>query len=369
MAAYANNTTKATYEEPYAAAMRKGYLDSMFNFANQPTPVPVRQVAGLDPYEMRARELSGGLGGFTPYMQQGSQMMQGGYGTQQQGRGMYGRGADVTNLGIGMYGRGANLTDQGAGLYGTAGGYQDQAAGMYAPGAAKQFYDPYEDSVVQQTLADLKEANIGTNIADKAGQIGQGAFGGSRGRLMAGERQRQLGRGAAEAVGQIRSRGFEGARTAAQNAGSGLSQIGSQFGSYGQGLGTLGGQYGNFGQGMGQLGGQFGQFGQGLGSLGSQMGTMGTNFAGLGTTGQSNLLTQIKALQGLGQGARGIQDDMYGAQFDAATNLAAEPGNRMGMYGKALQGLLPNTGAATTFGNEAGVNPLAGLLQLLGAIR
>ena len=369
MAAYSNNTTVAKYEEPYAAAMRKGYLDSMFNFANQPTPVPVRQVAGLDPYEMRARELSGGLGGFTPYMQQGSQMMQGGYGTQQQGRGMYGRGADVTNLGIGMYGRGANLTDQGAGLYGTAGGYQDQAAGMYAPGAAKQFYDPYEDSVVQQTLADLKEANIGTNIADKAGQIGQGAFGGSRGRLMAGERQRQLGRGAAEAVGQIRSRGFEGARTAAQNAGSGLSQIGSQFGSYGQGLGTLGGQYGNFGQGLGGLGSQFGQFGQGLGSLGSQMGTMGTNFAGLGTTGQSNLLTQMGALSKMGGQARGIQDDMYGAQFDAANRLAAEPRNRMSFYGQGLQNLLPSTGASTTFGNEAGVNPLAGLLQLLGAIR
>ena len=157
MAAYANNTTQATYEEPWVQAMRQGYLNSMFDFAKQPTPVPVRQVAGLSPEELKARELSGGLGGFTPYFEQGAQMMQGGYGTQQQGRDMYGRGADATNVGIGMYGRGANLTDQ--------------ASSFYAPGAAEQFYNPYETGVVQQTLADLKEAGIGQGYADRAGQV------------------------------------------------------------------------------------------------------------------------------------------------------------------------------------------------------
>jgi hypothetical protein len=327
---YAGNYTTATYEEPWAQAMRQGYLNSMFNFANQPTPVPVRQVAGLDPMEMRAREMAGGLGGFSPYIQQGSQMMQGGYGTQQQGRGMYGRGADATNLGIGMYGRGANLTDQ--------------AGDMFAPGAAKQFYDPYETGVVQQTLADLKEAGIGQGIEDRAGQVGQGAFGGSRGRIMEGERSRQLGRGAAEAVGAIRSRGFEGARSAAQTAGQGLGQLGSQFGQ--------------FGSGMGQLGGQFGQFGQGLGSLGSQMGQMGSGFGQLGMTGQQGLMTQMGAFNQMGGVGRGIQDQMYGAQFDAATGLANEPGNRLRMYGGALGSLLPDTRSRTQYGQTGSDNDL-----------
>ena len=321
---YAGNYTTATYEEPYAQAMRQGYLNSMFDFAKQPTPVPVRQVAGLSPEELKARELSGGLGGFTPYFEQGAQMMQGGYGTQQQGRDMYGRGADAANVGIGMYGRGANLTDQ--------------ASSFYAPGAAEQFYNPYETGVVQQTLADLKEAGIGQGYADRAGQVGQGAFGGSRGRIMAGERARQEGRGAMEAVGKIRSRGFEGARSAAQAAGQGLGQLGSQFGQ--------------FGQGMGQLGGQFGQFGQGLGSLGTQMGQMGTNFAGLGTTGQSNLMNQINMLNKQGGTSRDIQNDMYGAQFDAATGLAKEPGNRLGILGDVLQRLLPTTQSRTQYGQN-----------------
>ena len=340
MAAYANNTTVAKYEEPWVQAMRQGYLNSMFDFAKQPTPVPVRQVAGLSPEELKARELSGGLGGFTPYFEQGAQMMQGGYGTQQQGRDMYGRGADATNVGIGMYGRGANLTDQ--------------ASSFYAPGAAEQFYNPYETGVVQQTLADLKEAGIGQGYEDRAGQVGQGAFGGSRGRIMAGERARQEGRGAMEAVGKIRQTGFQNAQNLAQNAGQGLGQLGSQFG--------------NFGSGMGQLGGQFGQFGQGLGSLGSHMGRMGTNFAGLGTTGQSNLMNQINMLNKQGGTSRDIQDNMYGSQYDAATGLAQEPGNRLGILGDVLQRLLPRTGVSTTFGNEAGVNSLSGLLKLLGAI-
>ena len=141
-----------------------------------------------------------------------------------------------------------------------------------------------------------------------------------------------------EAVGEIRSRGFEGARSAAQNAGQGLGQLGSNFG--------------NFGQGLGQLGGQFGQFGQGLGSLGSDMGRMGTNFAGLGTTGQSNLMNQINMLNKQGGTSRDIQNDMYGAQFDAATGLAKEPGNRLGILGDVLQRLLPTTQSRTQYGQN-----------------
>ena len=335
---YPGTSTTVSFEQPDAAARRRGFLDSAFSFANAPTPVPVRQVAGLDPYEMQARTLSGGLGGFSPYISQGSQMMQGGYGTQQQGRGMYGRGADAANLGINMFGRAAN--------------YGDQARSMYAPGAAQQFYDPYEDSVVQQTLADLKEAGIGTGISDRASQIGQGAFGGSRGRLMEGERARQMARGAAESVGQIRSRGFEGARAAAQNAGQGLGQLGSQFGNYAQGIG--------------QIGGQFGQFGQGLGGLGSQMGTMGSNFAGLGMTGQEGLMNQITGFGNMGATGREIQDRMYGSQFDAATGLANEPGNRMKSY-QGMLGLLPTTTSTTRYGQtESGFDLQDELKKLLG---
>ena len=261
-------TTTGRYEEPYAQAMRRGFLESAFGLAQTPTPVPVKQVAGLDPYEMQARTLAGGLGGFTPYIQQGGQMMQ-------------------------------------------------QAGGYFTPGGIRQFYNPYEQDVVQQTLSDLQEQSAKQGIADRTQAVSRGAFGGSRGRLMEQERERAFGRGAAEALGGIRSKGFGQATTAAQNAARGLSGLGQSF-------------------------------------------------AGLGTTGQSNLLRQIGALEGLGRTGRGIQDQMYGAQFDAAGRLALEPRQRLAGLQGAL-GLLPKTYATTTFNPIANTyDPMGGIMDILG---
>ena len=184
MASYLDPQTTTTYEEPYAGAMRRGFLESAANLAKQPIPMPVQQIAGLDPYEMRARELAGGLGGFTPYIQQGSQMMQTG-------------------------------------------------AGYYTPGGISQFYNPYEADVVQQTMQDLREENARRGIADRDRAISSGAFGGSRGRLMEQERERAFGRGMMEGIGGIRSQGWGQAMQGAQRAGQGLGAMGSNFGPLG----------------------------------------------------------------------------------------------------------------------------------------
>ena len=115
------------------------------------------------------------------------------------------------------------------------------------------------------------------------------------------------------------------------------------------------------------MGGQFGQFGQGLGSLGGQMGQMGTDFAGLGTSAQKNLLNQIGALNTQGGTSRDIQNQMYGSQFDAATGLAAEPGNRLGILGNVLAQLLPDTRSKTQYGqSDNSFNLLDKLNELLG---
>ncbi len=192
-----------------------------------------------------------------------------------------------------------------------------QGAGYYTPGGIRQFYNPYEQDVVQQTLADLQEASAKQGIANRAQAVSRGAYGGSRGRLMEQERERAFGRGAAEALGDIRSRGFGQATTAAQNAARGL-------------------------------------------------GTLGQSFAGLGTTAQSNLLNQIKAFEGLGGTGRRIQDQMYGAQFDAANRLALEPRQRLAALQGALS-LLPKTYATTTFNPIANTyDPMRGIMDLLG---
>ena len=235
MASYLDPTTRVSYEQPWAAGMRRGFLESAAGLAKQPMPVPVQQVAGLDPMEMRAREMAGGLGGFTPYIQQGGQMMQ-------------------------------------------------QGAGYFTPGGIQQFYNPYEQDVVQQTMRDMREQNLQQGIADRSRAISSGAFGGSRGRLMEQERERSFGRGMMEGVGGIRSQGFGQAMRGAQAAGQGL-------------------------------------------------GTMGRAFGQLGMTGQQGLMNQLNAFNQMGGVGRGIQGDMYGAQFDAAQQMAQEPWQRMGLWG------------------------------------
>ena len=345
-------STTATYEEPYAQAMRRGFLESAFGLGKTPTPVAVQQFAGLDPYEMQARTLAGGLGGFTPYIQQGGQMMQEGLGVARQGQGALAGAQD-------MYGQGTGLVGQGTGLYGLGTQLTGQASDYYRPGAASSFYNPYEQDVVQQTLSDLQERSAKQGVADRSQAVSRGAFGGSRGRLMEQERERAFGRGAAEAIGGIRSRGFEGARSAAMTAGQGLGQLGGQLGSFGSGLGQLGGQLGQFGSGLSNVAGQYGNLGTGIGGL-------GTGFANLGTTGQSNLLKQINAFEGLGRTGRGIQNQMYGAQFDAANRLSAEPTQRLKNL-QGMLGLLPSTRSQTTFNPIANTyDPMQGIMDLLG---
>ena len=269
MASYLDPKTTVTYEQPWADAMRRGFMESAFGMAKQPMPVPVRQVAGLDPYEMRARELAGGLGGFTPYIQQGGQMMQ-------------------------------------------------QGAGYYTPGGISQFYNPYEQDVVQQSIRDMQEANAQQSMANRDQAVSRGAFGGSRGRLMEQERERSFGRGMMEGIGGLRSKGFGLATTAAQNAARGLGGLGQQFGN-------------------------------------------------LGMTGQEGLMNQMNAFNQMGRTGRGIQDQMYGAQYDAANTMAMEPWQRMTML-QNMMGMLPTTRSTTTFGSQPSDQDAFGILSLLGLV-
>ena len=250
----APTSTQTTWEQPWAEAMRRGFLESAFGLAGTPMPVPVRQYAGFDPYEMRARELAGGLGGFTPYIQQGGQMMQ-------------------------------------------------QGAGYYTPQGIQQFYNPFEQDVVQQTMQDMQEQNAQRSMQNRANQVSQGAFGGSRGRLMEQERERAFGRGMMEGIGGLRSQGFGQAMQGAQTAAGGL----------------------------GQMGGAFGQ---------------------LGMTGQRGLMNQVDAFNQMGQMGRDIQNQMYGAQYDAAQRMAQEPWQRMSGL-QSMLGMLPRTYSRTSF-NPAG---------------
>ena len=86
---------------------------------------------------------------------------------------------------------------------------------------------------------------------------------------------------------------------------------------------------------------------------GAQMyGNLGQGLMGVGETGQQLLRNQMATLGGLGQTARGIQDRMYQSQYDASSDLAKEPYERMQFLSSMMQGMFPQgprTGIQTTY--------------------
>tara|TARA_R100000655_G_scaffold21969_1_gene44741 strand:- start:6316 stop:8325 length:2010 start_codon:yes stop_codon:yes gene_type:complete len=261
-------------------------------------------------------------------------------------------------------------------LRGTTGGY-DQSM-------TEQFFDPYEDRVVQQTVEDaVKQANI-ADIADTARNIragGESAFG-SRARLSADERTEALGRGLAKEIAGIRSRGFTEAqrmgtsefarqKQAERTAASGLAGMaGQRLGSQQQLGGALRGISGDvlgaqrgLASGLGALGSQrFGsqqQLASGLGQTAGQRygaGTgLGQTLVGFGQTGQ-------QAQAGAGQAALGSAGQLAGA-FGQMGGLEGQIGQQRFQAQQGLGGFMQGLGGQA---QQAGLSNI-GLLSGMGA--
>ena len=301
--------------------------DGIGGLMNQAQPIPMEGTAGLTPLQMQARQTA---------MSAGPDM--GAYNTATnlmgQGAGMIGQGADALGTAQGMYGQGTNLVGQGSGLYGLGTQMTGQAANMFAPGAAQQFYNPYEDQVIDDTLQRMRKTSAQQDIAGRAQDISSGAFGGSRGRLLAGERQAESERGILQALSGIRSQGYQQAQQAAQTAGQGLGSLAGQLGQFGQGLGTLGGQLGQFGQGLTSTGGQYGQLGQ-------QIGQLGQGVAGLGQQKSGELANYSNLLNALGTQGQTTQQGGLSRLYQAAKQRADEPWNRLMKGQTLLSGMKP----------------------------
>jgi len=336
---------------------RGGFIPGAFRAAERTffTPegearVIPEEIAGLTPDQLRAMEIARQTGVQDPYLQQARQAYERGLGALGQGFGraeaeqrravqdvlggvsqaeaLRGRGLAGLTGALGEAGQiargatgifGAGLRDPEALLRGTLGGYD--------PRMTEQFYDPFEERVVQQTIRDVLERGEQADIAARAADIGRGgesAFG-SRARLMAGERERALGRGLGEAISGIRSAGFQRAQQA------GMGEFGRQLEARRQAASGLAG-----------LAGQ---------RLGAQQ-TLGQTLAGLGST-------QQQALSQAGQQALGAQQTLAGARSGLAglqQQMAAQQQAAQFGAGQALAGL----------GTQAQMAQQADISQLLG---
>ena len=314
-----------------------GIISQAISAANRSygQPAIMRQTAGLSPLEIAAMQGAyGGIGSYQPYLD-----------------------ANLSGLqeGIGMSRRAGELAQPyfaGEQDYlGAATDVARQAAGMqFDPNLTKQFYDPFENRVVQQTIDDVFKQGDIQDVAQRARDIqsgGESAFG-SRARLTADERRASLGRGLGEALAGIRSGGFQRAQDSALGEfgrqQSALERSGSQLAGLGQ---TIGSGFDRFG--AGQLGSSQLLAGQirGLGSAAadraaqeqaarfgaasSEIG-IGSNLAGLSEQALQNAISESRfgrgALERAGSFEAGLGRDVQGARRGYSSDLLGIGGQR-----------------------------------------
>jgi len=337
-------------------------------------PVVIEEkVAGLSPDQLRAQELAReGVGIQDSYLQGAQDAYGRGVSALETGlgraRGLAEQGLGATRTGLGslesglsqqeMISRGATgdfgrrLAGVGRMALGSTGEFGGRlgesenllrgTVGGYDQGLTGQFYNPFEQQVVQQTISDILEQGDKAEVAARAQDIargGESAFG-SRARLGAAERREALGRGLGEAVSGIRAGGFGEAqrlglgefarqRAAERAASSGLANLaGSRLASQQQLGGTLRGLSAD------QLAAQQ-NLASGLGSIGTQR-MAGQQQLASSLGGLSNLEAQIGQQQQQAQFGLGQSMQNLGTQAQAARSADVSQLYNIGQQQQAL---------------------------------
>ena len=228
-------------------------------------------------------------------------------------------------------------------------------------GGIGQFFNPFEDQVVQQALADVQRASDIAGQQEAAQAVSAGAFGGSRQAIMEAERARNLMDRQGALAGQLRQAGFGQAMTQAQKAFEDAQarqlqkaqisgQLGAQYGQLGLAgqeaaakLGLAGadltGQMAQAAGNIGSQGAQLGLTGAGqLQNLGKTFGALGESQAGLGQLGQQMLYQDVDALTKLGAQQQEFEQAQKDQQYKEALQSLYQPYQKLGFYSDIIQG-------------------------------
>jgi len=301
--------TQITQPPEFIEAESKLYLDQLkgaiggLKGADLSKILGPQFVAGLDPLTQQAMGKAGGLGDYAKYLQGAERLA----------------GAAETTLG-------GIPTDIAAsrGALGTATGDIAAARGMIGPTAYQQYMSPYQQDVIDTTLAeyDVQAAKGLPGLAAQA--IGAGAFGGGREGVQRAEYQSASDRNRAALQAQLLQTAFGQAQQLAQQAQAQRMGVGAaQAGLAGQQLGL-------------------GQFQSGLAS--QAPGLAGQEIAGLTTLG------------GLGQAQR--QSELS-AQQQLASQQLYQPLTTAQQYGSGIMGLISGYPGS----QQVGQVPVPGIAQ------
>ncbi len=256
----------ATYSAPIETSTFTGGLDAQGKRASGAMITGANPyVAAMDPLQTQAMNLAtAGVGSYAPYLQAAQ----------------------------------TNITNQ---------------AGLTGPSAYSSFMSPYQQQVIDTSLADFDSSRVGNRQAIQDQAVASGNFGGGREGAMLGQYDADTTTGRASLLAQLQQGGYNQATQLAQQAFANQAQLGqNQFG-------LAGFERGSMGQDISALGN--------LGALNQQQA-------------QANLL----------------------ANQQAAKTAAYEPYGRLNQYGQGLTGLAG--GVASSYQDPAPVqSPLSQALS------
>ena len=355
--------------------------------------VPLQQTAGISNLENQAmNQAQAGIGSYQPFLNQNQNLLNQAVAQSRRAESLQepylasatGQiGSGLTSL-LGSLSEARGLSRGAVSGYGNqlgeSEGLMRQTLGGYDQGMTNQFYNPFENQVVNQTIQDAIKANEMQNIGQRASDISQGgesAFG-SRARLNAAEREEAFGRGLGNTLAGIRAGGFGQAQQlgmgefqrqqdARRQAASGLSGLaGQRFGAqtglastlagYGQGEEAGRGRFASGMMGIGQ------QRGANAAGLGQQLAGYGGQLGQLGGYGQQLGQSQRQELMGLGSVNRNIEDTRYQRDFAQQTAQQNRPLSTL----SGIAGLMPQyqAGSSQVTGSYGlPVDPLAAGMQ------
>ena len=198
--------TTITRQAPFLEDYARKLLESTYQSSLTPTDIPDIKVAGFTPDQQDAVTATRtGIGAFQPY-----------------------------------------LTGANTALTGVMG--QPSVANTFGASGISQFMNPYTESVIDATQADIaRQGGIAQNQIN-ANAVGAGAFGGSRQAIANQELQRNVMDQQAKTGSQLRATGFESALQQARNLADAQIRERSLQGSLAGQLAGLGGLQQQFGQ-------------------------------------------------------------------------------------------------------------------------
>ena len=266
----------ATYSAPIETSTFTGGLDAQGNRATGPGITGANPfVAGMDPLQTQAMGLATqGVGSYSPFLQ-----------------------SATGNVAAGAQ----NFANQ---------------AGLTGPNAYQNFMSPFQQQVIDTSLADFDSSRVANRQAINDAAVGSGNFGGGREGAMLGQYDADTTAGRAGLLAQLQQGAFGQASNLAQQAFQNQGQMAqNQFGLANQQFGLS-----NFGR-------------TGMGQDISALGTLG---------GLNQQLNQANLT----------------ANQQAAKTAAYEPYGRLNQYGQGLTGLAG--GVASSYADPAPVqSPLS----------